>query len=404
MRTSISILIICICGSMNVFAQSSNSELPISINSSGLSPAEDAILDVQSDDKGILIPRMTTIQRTNINGGAPTEGLMVFDTDKQSFWYYDGNEWKDLASGLWSVGSFGIESDSTQIGINTAAESNIRINVDSGSDFSGPNKSTINVVRQGTSTDPVGGGTSWNNGFVDAGIKSFSLWGNRYSAAIMGYTWHDYGESAGVGGADQNGNNAGYLSYQADNGAGGGGTIYSGYFTDDVKIDGDLTLEDLSGTSTRNLKVDQNGKLIADPSINYRSFSQTDYFLTTACMSTNESAWAYGSFTCTGEAYLPIHLPHGSTLIEITINYIDNSDNNFIASLLRREKTTSILYSVDFLGTFPNATGLDSYVIPVNENIDIENNVYLINIKPEFQDTWDGLNWQVGSVYVSYIE
>src|SRR3989339_497225 len=53
-----------------------------------------AILDVKSNTKGLLIPRLTTVQREAINPAAI--GLLVFDTDKNSFYYYDGAEWLAL--------------------------------------------------------------------------------------------------------------------------------------------------------------------------------------------------------------------------------------------------------------------------------------------------------------------
>ena len=45
------------------------------------SPNSRTMLDVQSNNKGVLIPRMTTAQRKTIAN--PESGLMVFDTDKQ---------------------------------------------------------------------------------------------------------------------------------------------------------------------------------------------------------------------------------------------------------------------------------------------------------------------------------
>lgn len=61
-------------------------------------PDASSMLDVQSPDnnKGMLIPRMLTSQRTAI--AAPATGLLVFDTDTQSFWFYSGS-WTELATG-----------------------------------------------------------------------------------------------------------------------------------------------------------------------------------------------------------------------------------------------------------------------------------------------------------------
>ena len=54
-----------------------------------------AVLDVQSSTKGILIPRLSQTERLAIS--SPATGLLVFDTDNASFWYFNGN-WVELAA------------------------------------------------------------------------------------------------------------------------------------------------------------------------------------------------------------------------------------------------------------------------------------------------------------------
>ena len=69
----------------------------VSINTDGSSPAASAILDVKSTDKGVLVPRMTSAQRTAI--AAPATGLLVFDTTTGGFWFYNGTVWTNLSGG-----------------------------------------------------------------------------------------------------------------------------------------------------------------------------------------------------------------------------------------------------------------------------------------------------------------
>lgn len=54
-------------------------------------PHSSSMLEVQSTDKGILFPRMTSTQRMAI--GSPANGLHVFDTNTNSLWYYNGSFW-----------------------------------------------------------------------------------------------------------------------------------------------------------------------------------------------------------------------------------------------------------------------------------------------------------------------
>ena len=61
-------------------------------------PDPSAALDITATDMGLLIPRMTTSERNSI--ASPANGLLVFDTDTRSFWFYDTNatSWKNLNS------------------------------------------------------------------------------------------------------------------------------------------------------------------------------------------------------------------------------------------------------------------------------------------------------------------
>ncbi|MFK5856342.1 MAG: tail fiber domain-containing protein [Bacteroidota bacterium] len=70
----------------------------ISVNTTGSTANTSAMLDVSSTDKGMLIPRMTSAQRAAIS--TPADGLLVFDTTTDSFWYYNGTavEWQKVGN------------------------------------------------------------------------------------------------------------------------------------------------------------------------------------------------------------------------------------------------------------------------------------------------------------------
>ena len=69
----------------------------VGINDDGSQPDASSLLDVKSTTKGILIPRMTTTQRTSISN--PATGLMVFDNTTTSFWFYTGSAWTEIKAG-----------------------------------------------------------------------------------------------------------------------------------------------------------------------------------------------------------------------------------------------------------------------------------------------------------------
>lgn len=63
-----------------------------------VSPAASAQLEVNSNNKGILIPRLTKTQKNTI--ASPATGLLVYQTgpDSAGFHYYDGTQWKWIPS------------------------------------------------------------------------------------------------------------------------------------------------------------------------------------------------------------------------------------------------------------------------------------------------------------------
>ena len=61
-------------------------------------PANGAMLDVKSTTKGFMVPRMTTSQRNTLGGTTPANGVVVYDTDLKSFWYWDSGAWFQLAA------------------------------------------------------------------------------------------------------------------------------------------------------------------------------------------------------------------------------------------------------------------------------------------------------------------
>ena len=95
----------------------------VGINSDGSSPDASAMLDVKSTGKGMLVPRMTTAQRTSINSVAT--GLLVYDTDLKSLIFFDGTNWLSLRTGLFD------KDNDTGISVEvTADKDNIEFNLE----------------------------------------------------------------------------------------------------------------------------------------------------------------------------------------------------------------------------------------------------------------------------------
>ncbi|MEP7106744.1 MAG: hypothetical protein ABI760_02155 [Ferruginibacter sp.] len=69
----------------------------VSINEDGSVPDQSAMLDIKSTTKGMLIPRMTSAERTGILN--PGVGLLVYDNETASFWFYKAAGWTELITG-----------------------------------------------------------------------------------------------------------------------------------------------------------------------------------------------------------------------------------------------------------------------------------------------------------------
>lgn len=78
------------------FAAGFTAKAQVGINTT--TPHASAALDIVSEDKGVLVPRLTLAQRSNIS--APANGLLIYQTDSMpGFYYYTGTAWQQLASG-----------------------------------------------------------------------------------------------------------------------------------------------------------------------------------------------------------------------------------------------------------------------------------------------------------------
>ena len=80
--------------SLSILAQQN-----VSISDVPATPNPTSVLDVSSTTKGMLMPRMTTVQRNAII--TPANGLLVYDIDVNCVMYYSTTlaSWNSLCSG-----------------------------------------------------------------------------------------------------------------------------------------------------------------------------------------------------------------------------------------------------------------------------------------------------------------
>ena len=72
--------------------------MPVKLDATGITGNNaSAILEVNSTDKGVLLPSMTNTQRTAIAGGTPPVGLIVYCTDAtEGLYIYKSTGWVQI--------------------------------------------------------------------------------------------------------------------------------------------------------------------------------------------------------------------------------------------------------------------------------------------------------------------
>ena len=92
----------------------------VGINSTGAAPSADAMLDVKSANKGVLIPRLSNSSLIP----SPTLGLIFYNTTTNQFNYYNGTTWIAITNAAnatgWTVNGNDIYNSNTgNVGIGT---------------------------------------------------------------------------------------------------------------------------------------------------------------------------------------------------------------------------------------------------------------------------------------------
>ena len=218
----------------------------VSITSDNTDPHSSAMLEVKSTTKGMLIPRMTSTQRSGIN--SPAEGLLVFDTTTGSFWFYDAG-WNELGGNTggaspWTTSGNDIYYDQGGVAIGKTS-TNYDVEIDGSTDRS------LNIINNYAGTNNMYG--------IRAQLNEAGTGSNRYgilsdinidpSHSTTAYGLYTNVESSGSGNrygvyAITDGPSS-YAVYGRNNNASG----YAGYFagntrvTQDLQVNGDANVD-----------------------------------------------------------------------------------------------------------------------------------------------------------------
>lgn len=205
-------------------------------------PNASAMLEVTATDKGILFPRMTSVQRTSI--ASPASGLYVFDTNTNSLWYYNGALWinttaeasfGDVKSGFQTADHSGwIILDGRAV--NTLSANQQAVAISLGFTTNLPDASSAYLVQNGSAMGSVAGANTTT--LTQANLPNVTFSGTAASAGGHTHTVdpaafnsssdgnHNHTVDPAAVTTSTNGNHSHTMSFQNDdfNGAGGGST------------------------------------------------------------------------------------------------------------------------------------------------------------------------------------
>jgi len=121
-------------------------------------PDTSAALEIQSTDSGILIPRLTQVQRDAIT--TPATGVLIFQTDNTpGFYYYNGTAWVTFSGGSidndWTVNTNDIYNSNTgNVGIGTNAPTT-KLHIDTSAGFVPPIPGLLDVDFESGNASPL---------------------------------------------------------------------------------------------------------------------------------------------------------------------------------------------------------------------------------------------------------
>lgn len=166
----------------------------VAVNTDGTAPDPSAMLDVKSTSRGMLVPRMTTAQRTAI--ATPAAGLLVFDNTTQSFWFYSAGSWVELTdqgSLQWTPNGSNISYSTGNVGIGDASPvaaltvgngDKFQVNGTQGDVTFTDDEATIQFPATTNPNSPMlsmfSGGTQNADRMVISHSPSFPKWGIEY--------------------------------------------------------------------------------------------------------------------------------------------------------------------------------------------------------------------------------
>ncbi|OYU66700.1 MAG: hypothetical protein CFE22_07755 [Cytophagaceae bacterium BCCC1] len=166
---------------------------------------------------------------------------------------------------------------------------------------------------------------------------------------------------------------------------------------DKLHVIGNVRISSLAGSGTRNVYVNSNGTLLPN-AISYYSIPNISFTESTNSVNFIKSdVQTLYTDAAYHEVYAPLNLPHGATITDFAMKYLDQSSNTLTFSLIIGNINGSVPTTIA-LGTSTNALQGTTNTTGLSVNIDNFNHTYLVKIT----GNWDNANLRIFGALLRY--
>ncbi|MBK6963258.1 MAG: fibrobacter succinogenes major paralogous domain-containing protein [Bacteroidales bacterium] len=171
--------LIILCSQNQAFSQG------IAINESNTPPDPSAMLDVESTEKGMLVPRMTKVQRDAISN--PATGLLIYQADEEPGFHYNAGtpaspEWRRVAGSddIWQRTGDDVYRIDGNLGLGVEDPTQ-KLDVNGQIRLRGENPGPGKIL-----TSDADGNASWQSRSGISPMSCIDIDGNVYPTVVLG--------------------------------------------------------------------------------------------------------------------------------------------------------------------------------------------------------------------------